>query len=114
MAKDKIEFEPVSVKDVTELLMDIFEIDDDENSKLESAIDALIKAVKETASILDEAIEKVEEDEEVKECPICGNSVSVFKDGKKWKIECNYCPLETDAVFDTKEEALEYWNSDRD
>lgn len=91
----------------------------DKYNKLNESNDELIRAfwrfiesAAELLCIIDEEEEKAEDkEEELNRCPMCGSSVHVAqeKDGK-WFITCGFCPLETTAEFDTKEEAVRYWN----
>lgn len=71
---------------------------------IESACDAILEAL----GAQDEKNDK----EPLKSCPICGSTchTEISLEEGKWRVECSYCPLETIAIFETEEEAIDYWN----
>lgn len=49
--------------------------------------------------------------EEISRCPICHCTANPkLADNGKWYMDCCYCPLETAPIFETKNEAIDYWN----
>lgn len=54
---------------------------------------------------------KKEPENGIEGCPFCESSCSAhrFDDGK-WYVECNYCGTSTAPVFNTKGEAIKFWN----
>jgi len=53
----------------------------------------------------------LEAEDNMELCPFCGSSAHVdrFIDGK-WYVECGYCGTSTAPIFDTKAEAMKFWN----
>lgn len=67
-------------------------------------------------STLNKIIDALEYDaesreEEIELCPLCGSSCHAekFSNGK-WYVECNYCGTSTAPLFDTKDDAVKFWN----
>lgn len=69
------------------------------------------ETVNEIVGILEEESADEDDEDEIELCPICKSSctVSQYKDGK-WYVECNYCGTSTPPMFNSKEEALNFWN----
>lgn len=67
-------------------------------------------------STLDKIINELEHDSkadegEIEVCPFCKSSsfASKYSDGK-WYVECGYCGTSTAPIFNTREEAIKFWN----
>lgn len=49
--------------------------------------------------------------DEIELCPFCKSSCHASKfDNGKWYVECGYCGTSTAPVFNTKGEAVKFWN----
>lgn len=74
------------------------------------SLERLLDALDDSIAALEKAREK-EKLPELEKCPICGCTCHTEKDDDGlWGISCGYCPLETEAIFESEEEAIDYWN----